>query len=420
LGVFLFLRKDMSKTRHLFFESKSTFFFLIFVLSLFFLFIPFSARAEETPEIEGETLQETEAPPAPPTDIVAKDTPNDAGNSITITWMKSEDDGAGRNNVMGYEILRSTVVDGEYEFIGNTTVGAQQFMDTDTKDKVEYFYKIKAITQVLSSISLPSRPAMSTQQWFNTDRINTLIAVLTISFAIFYFIRRARGGRKLYVRKIAGLEALNDAVGRATEMGKKVFYVPGIMDMNSMMTIAGITILGKVAQLTAEYETKLEVPTSRSMVMVSCRETVKEAYTNAGRPDAYNDDMIYYLTDDQFGFAAAVDGLFVREKPAAIFLQGHFFAESLILAETGNSINAIQIAGTAAVAQLPFFVAACDYTLIGEEFFAASAYLSEDPKLLGSIKGQDVGKFLFLLAILVGVIFATAGIFDLSKFFVTR
>lgn len=156
------------------------------------------------------------------------------------------------------------------------------------------------------------------------------------------------------------------------------------------------------------------------MVMVSCRETVKEAYANAGRPDAYNDNMIYYLTDDQFGYAAAVDGLFVREKPAAIFLQGHFFAESLILAETGNSIGAIQIAGTAAVAQLPFFVAACDYTLIGEEFFAASAYLSNDPRLLGSIKGQDVGKFLFLLAILVGVILATAGIFDLSVFFITR
>lgn len=359
-------------------------------------------------------------PPGPPTSVVAKDTPNDVGNSITITWTKSSDDSTGRNNVIAYEILRSTSLDGGYEFIGNTTAGAEQFMDTDTKDKVEYFYKIKAVTPVLSSLSLPSQPAVSTQEWFNTSRINILIAVLILSFAILYFIRRARAGKKLYVRRIAGLEAVDDAVGRATEMGKKVFYVPGIMDMDSMQTIAGITILGKVAKLTAEYETKLEVPTCRSMVMVTCREMVKEAYSNAGRPDAYNDDMIYYLTDDQFGYAAAVDGLFVREKPAAIFLQGHFFAESLILAETGNSIGAIQIAGTAAISQLPFFVAACDYTLIGEEFFAASAYLSNDPKLLGSIKGQDVGKFISLLVILVGVICATIGIFDLSKFFVTR
>jgi hypothetical protein len=57
--------------------------------------------------------------------------------------------------------------------------------------------------------------------------------------------------------------------------------------------------------------------------------------------------------------------------------------------------------------QLPFFVAACDYTLIGEELFAASAYLSKDPKLLGSLKGQDVGKFIFLLAIFIGAILLT-------------
>jgi len=196
-------------------------------------------------------------------------------------------------------------------------------------------------------------------------------------------------------------------VGRATEMGRKIIYIPGIMDMDSMQTIAGVTILGRVAKLAAEYEAKLEVPVSRSLVMVTCRETVKEAYLNAGRPDAYNDNMVYYLTDDQFGYAAALDGLFIREKPAVVFLQGQFYAESLILAETANLVGAIQIAGTAMPSQLPFFFAACDYTLIGEELFAASAYLSRDPKLLGSLKGQDVGKFIFLLVILVGVVFLT-------------
>jgi hypothetical protein len=90
---------------------------------------------------------------------------------------------------------------------------------------------------------------------------------------------------------------------------------------------------------------------------------------------------------------------------------GAFFAESLILAEMGNTIGAIQVAGTAMPAQLPFFVAACDYTLIGEEFFAASAYLSGEPEQLGSLKGQDVGKIIVAVGIIVGVSLATlAGI----------
>ena len=78
-----------------------------------------------------------------------------------------------------------------------------------------------------------------------------------------------------------------------------------------------------------------------------------------------------------------LDGIMVRERPATVFLLGMFYAESLILAETANSVGAIQIAGTDASSQLPFFIAACDYTLIGEELYAASAYMSREPLLLG-------------------------------------
>ena len=97
----------------------------------------------------------------------------------------------------------------------------------------------------------------------------------------------------------------------------------------------------------------------------------------------------------------------LRKKPATCFYFGAFFAESLILAETGNSIGAIQVAGTAMPTQLPFFVAACDYTLIGEELFAASAYLSQDEMMLGSLRGQDAGKLLAMVFILVGSVVAT-------------
>ena len=70
----------------------------------------------------------------------------------------------------------------------------------------------------------------------------------------------------------------------------------------------------------------------------------------------------------------------LRDRPAAHIFMGSFYAESLLLAETGFSTGAIQVAGTANVHQLPFFVVACDYTLIGEELYAASAYLSGEPQ----------------------------------------
>jgi hypothetical protein len=407
LEGFLFWTKRMKKSRSLLAESKFKFRFLLFFSILCFLFVLPCFSAEDVSVSSSESTTMTQSPPASPTNVVAKDIPNDKGGAIIISWEKSADDGGGSKNVTKYEILRSTKRDEGYEVIGNAAPGATSYSDNAAKNKVPYFYKIRAISPTGTFESLPSAPAFAKRQWFDFSRLSLFILSLVIGLAIFYFIERAKSEKGLFIRKIAGLEAVDDAVGRATEMGRKIIFVPGIMDMDSIQTIAGVTILGRVAKLAAEYEAKLEVPVCTSLVMVTCKEVVKEAYLNAGRPDAYNDDMVYYVTNDQFAYAAALDGLFLRERPAAVFLQGQFYAESLILAETANSVGAIQIAGTAMVTQLPFFVAACDYTLIGEELFAASAYLSKDPKLLGSLKGQDVGKFIFLLAILVGALLLT-------------
>ncbi len=80
---------------------------------------------------------------------------------------------------------------------------------------------------------------------------------------------------------------------------------------------------------------------------------------------------------------------------------GAFYFEALMISEQGFIQGAMQIAGTAMTAQIAFFVAACDYTLIGEEIFVAGAVVSQDTTLLGSIAGQDLVKAI-LIALLVG------------------
>ena len=229
-------------------------------------------------------------------------------------------------------------------------------------------------------------------------------AILIFSITIYYYIDRARSGEEIYLRTIPGLKAIEEAVGRATEMGKSVLFVPGISDLDQVETITGLNILGHVAEHTAKYETSLNVPVSKSIVMEAGREVCKEAYLRAGRPDLYYDDMVHYVTEEQFAYTAGITGIMERDKPAACFYLGKFYAESLILAEAGNSIGALQIAGTGSYSQIPFFVTACDYTLIGEEFFVASAYLSNKPELIGSIKGQDIAKLLVMIAIALTVV----------------
>jgi hypothetical protein len=244
---------------------------------------------------------------------------------------------------------------------------------------------------------------------FRLDRLNALITIVLFSFFILLYTRWAKQGKPLFLRKIPGLDAVEEAVGRATEMGRPVLFVPGIDELDQIETIAGISILGRVARITAQYDTPLVVPVRYPLVLAAGQEVVKQAYVEMGKQDAYEKDTVRYVAGEQFAFTANVNGYMMRERPATNIYMGAFFAESLLLAETGNAAGSIQIAGTARPEQLPFFIAACDYTLMGEELFAASAYLSHEPLMLGGLKGQDLIKILIIVCILIGVIMITFG-----------
>lgn len=79
-------------------------------------------------------------------------------------------------------------------------------------------------------------------------------------------------------------------------------------------------------------------------------------------------------------------------------------------------MGAIQIAGTPATTQIPFFIAACDYVIIGDEYYAASAYLSREPTQLGSIVGQDIAKGLILALIIAGSLIVSLAAYANSSF----
>ena len=345
--------------------------------------------------------------PTPPANVTAVDTPNDDGSSITITWDAAPEE----SGISGYQILRR-IADGELETIGDPLpAGTTTYVDSAIEKGNLYTYIVRAVSETEATVdSEQTTPVKGTGEWFHTGKIPLFIAMLLFSVAILWNIYDARSGKDIFVRRIPGLEAVNEALGRATEMGRSILYVLGLGSVDNVATIASMTILGQVARRTADYETPLRVPCNDPIVLNVVREMVKTAYLDEGRPDAYNEENIFFLTGDQFAYAAGVDGMMIREKPAAVFLQGTFYAESLLMAETGNSIGAIQIAGTDSEHQLPFFIAACDYTLIGEELYAATAYLSKDPMFLGSLKGQDWGKVLIFGMIVLGVVLELLGV----------
>jgi hypothetical protein len=219
-----------------------------------------------------------------------------------------------------------------------------------------------------------------------------------------------KGNKTIKIRRLTPLEAIPEAIGRATEAGRPVHFSPGlaaITGQDAPQTLAGISLLRYVAKLTAKYDVRLIVTIRRPEVLPLAQETIRQSYLEEGKYDSFANVSVQFLSDQQFAYAAAASGVIMREKPAASFLFGAFWAENLMLAEVGTQVDAFQISGTASIGQVPFFVTTTDYCLIGEELYAAAASLTADEVFLGAILGQDICKAIMVALLVAGVI-ATA------------
>jgi len=246
-----------------------------------------------------------------------------------------------------------------------------------------------------------------------TGRVFQLVLLVVAVLFIYITWRRSKSGVLPKIREIAGLEAINDAVGRAVETGRPVMVNVGwggIVDaLKSQQTFAGIDVLSHVAKLTAKYKVPLIVPAAEAASVPLIEATVYESYLAEGCPDAYKAENIRYLTDLQWSWVSGTLGMIKREKPAANMMFGYFGGDTIMHSETGQAVGAIQIAGTAEIGYVPFFVIACDFALIGEELFAAGAYVTRNAERLSVIVSEDYFRIVLLGIIVIGVLAAIAG-----------
>lgn len=244
--------------------------------------------------------------------------------------------------------------------------------------------------------------------------VASFILLLFLMLATYYFMRRGRAGAEFPVRKIAAFEAIEEAVARSVELGRPVHFTLGfgsVSTVHAPQYLAGLGVLSYVARLCGKYGARLISTLGVPELIASEEEIVREAYYSAGKPELFDPTYnVRYLTDQQFAFASAVQAILQRENVGANILVGPFWAESLIFVESAAGRGAFQIAGTARTTQIPFFVLAADYAFIGEEIFAAGAMASGDKETLASIRGQDVGKLLSLILIVIGLILLPIGV----------
>ena len=203
------------------------------------------------------------APGRSQSNLTVADTPDDWGTGLTLNWEEPA------VPVIGYEFWRfaldapgrpspivrpDTVSAADYleahgwQRAGDAEPGTTEFLDSGLEASSYYSYVALVETDDTTLTWGPTETVAPTRQWLRYSLTNILVAVLVFMGTVVMLVERARRGAKLFIRRIAGLEAVEEAVGRATEMGRPILYIPGLDPMDEVATVAAIDILGQVAK----------------------------------------------------------------------------------------------------------------------------------------------------------------------------
>lgn len=252
-------------------------------------------------------------------------------------------------------------------------------------------------------------------------QFNFILFVLLCAI-IFYTIRKASGGKLPEIRRLPLIDGLEEAVGRAAELGKPVHFATGMGGMHDQWaprTMAALDILSSVATQCGKNGVPMRYTAIHGYMVPVAQDLIKKGYLAGGSPEMYRDDFVFYTGEDQMSYVAAMTGYMWRERPAANMFFGHLMLEAQQTIAASARLGIMTLGGTPNFYYQPHMVMACDYALIGPELFAASAYVTKDPASMGTIQGEDWDKLTVLVLLILSFIATSLGSNIISKLFST-
>jgi len=239
-----------------------------------------------------------------------------------------------------------------------------------------------------------------------------LIYILVISA---YYIYRAIQGKTVWLKRIYGIDAIEEAVARSVELGRPCHFGMGyggygLASSKGSAHIAAVSLVDYVSKLTAKYKTDLVVSYCWPEFYPVLHDTLAENYLAEGRSLTEGEitSLLRYFPTRGFGIGAM--GTIEALKPGANFIFGWVWGEAMLMGEAAAYVGAMQVASSADYNYgICWVLAFSDYALFPEELFVAGAYCSRDNLQQASIRGADFAKFLLLASAVISLILGLMG-----------
>jgi hypothetical protein len=206
-------------------------------------------------------------------------------------------------------------------------------------------------------------------------------------------------------RIIEAYERLNRSVGLAVENGTRLHVSLGrgsLVTARGGSALVGLAMLRRLAQRTSVSDRPPVVTSGDASLAILSQDTLQSGYRAAGAEEQYRFTTGRLTGLTPFSYAGGALSSIHDENVSANIVLGDLGAEAGLLTEASDRENASLIAASDNLAAQSIFYASAQDPLIGEELFAAGAYVGAGAAHDASLNVQDILRWLVILAILIG------------------
>jgi len=244
--------------------------------------------------------------------------------------------------------------------------------------------------------------------------VNWLGLVFVFLFAVLLLGLGAASRRaKRELREIPAFTRLAGGIGAAVESGRRLHLSlghGGMLGQPGASTLMGLTILQRIAR-TASISDVPPIATSGESVQAILSQDVFQAVYQAIGAETQFDPHSGQLTGlSPFSYAAGALPVVYDQQVSVNVLTGSFGSEAALIADAAERTGSMTLAGSENLTAQAVFYACTEEPLIGEELYAAGAYLQAGAMHSASLMTQDIFRWLLIVAILAGAAARLVGV----------
>jgi hypothetical protein len=214
-------------------------------------------------------------------------------------------------------------------------------------------------------------------------------------------------------RPIPAFARLQRFIGLSVEEGTRLHVSlgrGGLLGAHSGASLAGLAMLRQLTERTSVGDQPPVATTGDPALVLLAQDTLTTGYQAANAQDLYSPTTGRMTGPTPFSFAAGAMPILRDENVSTNLLLGGFGSEIALLTDTALRVGVPTLGGTDDLAAQAVLYAAAQDPLIGEEMFAAGAYLGAGQPHTASLTVQDVLRWLLIAFLLGGALLKLLGL----------